>query len=48
MDRAVVSDLPGATRDVIKESINIDGLNFNIIDTAGIRESGKCYQSQYI
>ncbi|MGL5591392.1 MAG: tRNA uridine-5-carboxymethylaminomethyl(34) synthesis GTPase MnmE [Mycoplasmoidaceae bacterium] len=39
MDRAIVSDIPGTTRDFIKESINIDGLNFNIIDTAGIRDS---------
>ncbi|MGL4616835.1 MAG: tRNA uridine-5-carboxymethylaminomethyl(34) synthesis GTPase MnmE [Mycoplasmoidaceae bacterium] len=38
-DRAIVSDIPGTTRDFIKESVNIDGLNFNIIDTAGIRDS---------
>lgn len=38
-NRAIVSDTPGTTRDFIKESINIGGLNFNIIDTAGIRKS---------
>ena len=45
MDRAIVSDIPGTTRDFIKESINIDGLNFNIIDTAGIRESDNQIES---
>ena len=37
--RAIVTDVPGTTRDVIEESIEIDGLLFKIIDTAGIRES---------
>ena len=48
MDRAIVSDIPGTTRDFIKESINIDGLNFNIIDTAGIRESDNQIESMGI
>ena len=37
-NRAIVTDIAGTTRDTIKESINIDGLLLNIIDTAGIRE----------
>jgi tRNA modification GTPase len=37
-DRAIVSDIPGTTRDTIEEVINIDGIMFRLIDTAGIRE----------
>ncbi len=37
-DRAIVSDIPGTTRDTIEEVINIDGILFRLIDTAGIRE----------
>jgi tRNA modification GTPase len=36
-DRAIVSDIPGTTRDTIEETLNIDGIQFRIIDTAGIR-----------
>ena len=38
-DRAIVSDIPGTTRDVIEDEINIDGVLFRVIDTAGIRET---------
>lgn len=37
-NRAIVSDTPGTTRDTIEEVINIDGILFRLIDTAGIRE----------
>jgi tRNA modification GTPase len=37
-DRAIVSDIPGTTRDFIEEIISIDGLPVKIIDAAGIRE----------
>ena len=37
-NRAIVSDIPGTTRDTIEELLNIDGILFRLIDTAGIRE----------
>jgi tRNA modification GTPase len=37
--RAIVSHIPGTTRDVIREEVSIDGLLYRLFDTAGIRES---------
>lgn len=37
--RAIVTDLPGTTRDTIEESLSINGLAFRIVDTAGLREA---------
>jgi tRNA modification GTPase len=39
VERAIVTDIPGTTRDILQEQISIDGLPLNIIDTAGLRES---------
>ncbi|MDB5228823.1 MAG: tRNA modification GTPase trmE [Bacteroidota bacterium] len=38
-ERAIVSEIPGTTRDTIEETLNINGILFRFIDTAGIRES---------
>ncbi len=36
-ERAIVSDIPGTTRDTIEETINIGGVSFRLVDTAGLR-----------
>jgi tRNA modification GTPase len=38
-ERAIVSDIPGTTRDVIKDEMVLGGINFRFIDTAGLRET---------
>jgi tRNA modification GTPase len=39
-ESAIVTDIPGTTRDVLREQIHIDGIPLHIIDTAGLRQSG--------
>lgn len=38
-DRAIVTDIPGTTRDVLRESVVFDGVELTLADTAGLRES---------
>ena len=38
-EKAIVSDVPGTTRDFIEDEINIEGVTFRFIDTAGLRET---------
>lgn len=38
-DRAIVTDIPGTTRDTVEESFQINGIRFRITDTAGLREA---------
>ncbi len=38
-DLAIVTEIPGTTRDAVRQSINLDGVPVHVIDTAGLRES---------
>ena len=44
-DKAIVTHIPGTTRDVIEVPIAIDGVPFVLVDTAGLRESGDMVES---
>lgn len=44
-DKAIVSDIHGTTRDVIEDTVNIGGITFRFIDTAGIRETHDAIES---
>ena len=44
-DKALVSDIHGTTRDIIEDTVNIGGITFRFIDTAGIRETSDTIES---
>lgn len=45
-DSAIVTEIAGTTRDVLREHIHLDGLPLHIIDTAGLRESGDLIEQE--
>jgi tRNA modification GTPase len=44
-EKAIVSEIPGTTRDTIEDTISIDGVEFRFIDTAGLRETSDIIES---
>ena len=45
-DRAIVADLPGTTRDLLQETIRVDGVELTLVDTAGLREEGDAIERE--
>jgi tRNA modification GTPase len=44
-DKAIVSDIPGTTRDTIEDTVEIEGILYRFVDTAGLRESDDAVES---
>lgn len=47
-DRAIVADLPGTTRDIVRESIQLDGVKVTFLDTAGLRDTSDSIEKKGI
>lgn len=45
-DRAIVTDVAGTTRDTLRETIRLDGLELTLVDTAGLREGGDAIERE--
>src|SRR5574337_21932 len=45
-DAAIVTEIPGTTRDVLREHVNLDGMPLHVLDTAGLRESGDLVEQE--
>jgi tRNA modification GTPase len=44
--RAIVTDVPGTTRDLVTETLDLDGLRVTLVDTAGLRETSDIVESE--
>jgi tRNA modification GTPase len=47
-NRSIVSAIPGTTRDYVSELVTVDGINFRLVDTAGVRDSLDVIESEGI
>jgi tRNA modification GTPase len=45
-DRAIVTDIAGTTRDLLRETIRLDGVELTLVDTAGLREGGDAIERE--
>lgn len=45
-DRAIVTDIAGTTRDTLRETIRVDGMELTLVDTAGLREGGDAIERE--
>ena len=47
-ERAIVTEIPGTTRDLVRETVDIDGVALTLVDTAGLRESADVVEREGI
>ncbi|GAB1406592.1 tRNA uridine-5-carboxymethylaminomethyl(34) synthesis GTPase MnmE [Thermomonas brevis] len=47
-ERAIVTDIAGTTRDLLREEVRIDGVELTLVDTAGLREAGDAVEAEGI
>lgn len=45
-ERAIVADVPGTTRDLLRETVRLDGIELTLVDTAGLREGGDAVERE--
>lgn len=45
-DRAIVADVPGTTRDLLQETLHVDGVELTLVDTAGLRDDGDAIERE--